>query len=92
VKTIIQAKVFKNGGSNAIRIPASFKIDSRIVYLSLDDELGEITITKNSPRPFAKLLALHEKNGVISDAEWDVAREQQEAENRPSVRELSELK
>ena len=92
MKTVIQAKVFKNGGSNAIRIPASFKLDSPIVYLSVDDEAGEIIVLKNNPRPFAKLLALHEKQGVISDSEWDLARDRQDIESRLSVRDLSELK
>jgi hypothetical protein len=58
----------------------------------IDDEVGEITISKNSPRQFAKLLALHEKHGVISDSEWHQSRDGQETENRLSVRELSELK
>jgi antitoxin VapB len=92
VKNVIQAKVFKNGGSNAIRIPASFKLDSQIVYLSVDDEAGEITVLRNNPRPFAQLLALHEKQGVISDADWDVSRDRQDIESRLSVRDLSELK
>ena len=92
MKTVIEAKVFKNGGSNAIRIPASFKLDAPIVYLSLDDEAGEITVSKNKPRPFAKLLALNDEHGVISDSEWQLARDSQDLENRLSIHEISELK
>ena len=92
MKTVIEAKVFKNGGSNAIRIPASFKLYEPIVYLSLDDESGEITVSKNKPRRFGKLLELHDEHGVISDEEWLQTRDNQDAEDRPSVRQLSELK
>jgi antitoxin VapB len=89
---VVEAKVFKNGGSNAIRIPASFKLEAPVVYLSFDEDAGEITVSKNKPQPFAKLLALHEKYGMISDAEWDIVREPQEMETRPSISALAELK
>ena len=92
MKSVIEAKVFKNGGSNAIRIPASFKLDAQIVYLSLDDEAGEITISKNNPRMFAGLFALHEAQGVIAESEWNLSRDRHDMQNRRSVQELSELK
>ena len=92
MKTLVEAKVFKNGGSNAIRIPAAFKLDVPIVYLSFDDESGEITVSKNKPRPFAKLLELHAKHGVISESEWQLVRDPEDLETRPSLRELTDLK
>jgi len=92
VKSVIEAKVFKNGGSNAIRIPASFKLDAQVVYLSLDDEAGEIVISKSNPRPFSRLLALHETQGVISDSEWDIDRDRQDVQNRPSMQRLADMK
>lgn len=89
---VVEAKVFRNGGSNAIRIPASFKLKNPVVYLTFDDESSEITISKNKPQPFANLLALHQKHGMISGAEWDIIRETQEMETRPSISALAELK
>ena len=92
MKSVIEAKVFKNGGSNAIRIPASFKLDAQIVYLSIDDELGEITISNKKPRMFAGLFALHETQGVITESEWNLSRDRHDVQNRHSVQELTELK
>lgn len=91
MKSVIAAKVFKNGGSNAIRIPASFKLEAQIVYLSVDDEAGEITISKKKPRMFAGLFALHETQGVISESEWNLSRDRHDGQNRRSVQDLTEL-
>lgn len=88
---VVEAKVFKNGGSNAIRIPASFKLEAPVVYLSVDEDAGEITVSKNKPRPFAKLLALHEKYGMLSGDDWEMVREPQEMEIRPSIQAFAEL-
>ena len=70
MKTILEAKVFKNGGSSAIRLPASLNITSGVVYLEVDDETGDIEIKRMKPSPFDELFALHEKYGPISDDEW----------------------
>ena len=42
MKTIVELKVFKNGGSNAVRIPASVKLTKPILYLEIDDESDEL--------------------------------------------------
>lgn len=70
VKTVLEAKVFKNGGSSAIRLPASLNITSGVVYLEVDDETGDIVIKRQNPNPFQELFALHEKYGPIDDDEW----------------------
>jgi virulence-associated protein VagC len=70
LKTVIEAKVFKNGGSSAIRLPASLNITGGVVYLEVDDETGDIEIKRQNPNPFQELFALHEKYGPISDDEW----------------------
>ena len=88
MKNVVEAKVFKNGDSYAICLPPSFKLDAQIVYLSLDEEAGEIVISKNNPRPFAGLLALHEAQGVISEAEWTFDRDRQDVQDRSSVQDL----
>jgi virulence-associated protein VagC len=70
LKTVLEAKVFKNGGSSAIRLPASLNITEGVVFLEVDDETGDIEIKRHNPNPFQELFALHEKYGPISDDEW----------------------
>jgi antitoxin VapB len=86
MNTIIEAKVFKNGGSNAIRIPAIVKLTNPVVYLEIDEDSGDIIIHKDKPQRFAKLLALHAKNGPISDEDWGFDREP--ADLHPAVQAL----
>jgi virulence-associated protein VagC len=70
LKKVLEAKVFRNGGSSAIRLPASLNITGGVVYLEVDDETGEIEIKRQNPHPFQELFDLHEKYGPISDDEW----------------------
>ncbi len=90
MNTIIEAKVFKNGGSNAIRIPAIVKLTNPVVYLEIDEDSGDIIIHKDKPQRFAKLLALHAKYGPISDEDWAIDRDTSEWPVRPSLTELDE--
>jgi len=89
MKTVLEAKVFKNGGSSAIRLPASLNITGGVVYLEIDNETGDIEIKRQNPHPFQELFALHEKYGPISDDEWpDFERSHEPAPVRKSIQEL----
>ena len=90
MNTIIEAKVFKNGGSNAIRIPAIVKLTNPVVYLEIDEDSGDIIIHKDKPQRFAKLLALHAKYGPISNEDWGFDREPADWPVRPSLTQLDE--
>lgn len=70
LKTVLEAKVFKNGGSSAIRLPASLNITGGVVYLEIDDQTGDIEIKRQKPNPFQELFDLHEKYGPIPDDDW----------------------
>lgn len=88
MKTVVEAKVFKNGGSNAIRIPAAFKIENEVVFLTIDDESEQITLSRQRPKPFAKLFELLDKHGPISDEDWDFERDNSIEPMRKSLQEL----
>ncbi len=45
------AKLFKNGASQAVRLPAEFRFDGDEVYVSRDDATGDVVL---SNRPGAK--------------------------------------
>jgi virulence-associated protein VagC len=88
MKTVIELKVFKNGGSNAIRIPASVKLEEPVLFLEVDDESDEMGLYKERPQKFKRLFELLDQRGSISNAEWDVERDDSEWAERESLREL----
>jgi antitoxin VapB len=45
------AKLFKNGASQAVRLPAEFRFDGDEVYVMRDDSTGDVVLSK---RPGAK--------------------------------------
>ena len=46
-----RAKLFKNGASQAVRLPSEFRFESTDVYISRDNETGDIIL---SSHPVAK--------------------------------------
>lgn len=45
------AKLFKNGASQAVRLPAEFRFEGKEVYVTRDDATGDVVL---SNRPGAK--------------------------------------
>jgi len=45
------AKLFKNGASQAVRLPAEFRFDGDEVYVTRDDQTGDVVL---STRPGAR--------------------------------------
>jgi antitoxin VapB len=48
------AKLFKNGASQAVRLPAEFRFEGEEVYVTRDDRTGDVVL---SNRPGAKTWA-----------------------------------
>lgn len=88
MKNVMAVKPFKNGGSNAVRIPKSFKIENGVVYMTIDEASGDITISSQSPKPFAKLFKILDQIGPISEAEWHLERDNEIEPIRKSIQEL----
>ena len=45
-----KAKVFRNGRSQAVRIPAEYRFKSEEVYIVRDVETGVVTLSEQPPR------------------------------------------
>ena len=45
------AKLFKNGASQAVRLPMEFRFDGENVYVSRDEDTGDVVLSR---RPGAK--------------------------------------
>jgi antitoxin VapB len=62
------AKLFKNGASQAVRLPAEFRFEGDQVYVSRDDRTGDIVLS-NRPgaRSWAELFDLLRSIDVPDD-------------------------
>ncbi len=45
-----KARVFRNGRSQAVRIPAEFRFSTDEVYIERNDRTGAITLSEKPPR------------------------------------------
>ncbi len=45
-----KAKLFRNGGSQAVRLPADFRFDGDEVYISRDEVTGDVTLSARPRR------------------------------------------
>lgn len=88
MKTIYELKVFKNGGSNAVRIPAAVALKEPVLYLEADSESDELSLFKENPQKFKRLFELLDRHGPIAAAEWGVERDDSDWPERKSLSEL----
>lgn len=62
------AKLFKNGASQAVRLPAEFRLDGDMVYATRDERTGDVLL---SSRPgasvWAEFFALADGTDVPAD-------------------------
>jgi len=42
------AKLFRNGGSQAVRLPAEFRFEGDEVYVTRDEKTGDVTLSKQT--------------------------------------------
>jgi virulence-associated protein VagC len=88
MKTVVEVKVFKNGGSSAIRLPASLNITGGVVYLEIDEETGAIAIKRQKPNRLDAFFALQAKLGPIGDDDWLPERSHEPEPIRKSIQEM----
>lgn len=48
------AKVFRNGGSQAVRLPAEFRFDTDEIFVHRDEESGDLILSATPPEPTLK--------------------------------------
>lgn len=56
------AKLFANGRSQAVRLPASFRFDAKEVYVRLDDETKDVILSRRPASWDGFLVALSATN------------------------------
>jgi len=65
--TVHKAKLFRNGASQAVRLPAEFRFEGKEVFISRDSTSGDVTLSSRpGARAWAKFFELAE---TVTDAE-----------------------
>jgi antitoxin VapB len=60
------AKLFKNGRSQAVRLPSSFRFSSQEVYIRKDPETGDVILSRK-PESWDDLFALADAADIPAD-------------------------
>ena len=79
------AKIFKTGGSQAVRLPASFRFDVDEVAIRRDPETGDVVLSANTGawRTWAELVADIHRLGELEDVDFE--RHQPEQQERDAL-------
>ncbi|MDH5286235.1 MAG: AbrB/MazE/SpoVT family DNA-binding domain-containing protein [Betaproteobacteria bacterium] len=63
-----KARLFANGGSQAVRLPAEFRFDAQEVYIRRDEVTGDVILSVEPVRTWADFMALRGRlDGVPGD-------------------------
>lgn len=67
-------KLFINGGSQVVRLPAEFRFDAEHVYVWRDEATGDVTLSSRPVQTWAHFMALRDSLGPVPHAKTFVAR------------------
>jgi antitoxin VapB len=62
-----KAKLFNNGGSQAVRLPAEFRFDGKEVYVWRDERTGDVVLSAQPQRRWSDFVALLNRLGPVPD-------------------------
>ncbi|HEY1944742.1 MAG TPA: AbrB/MazE/SpoVT family DNA-binding domain-containing protein [Roseiarcus sp.] len=76
------AKLFKNGRSQAVRLPAAFRFDAKEVFIRRDEATGDVILSAR-PRTFDRFFEALAEAGAPSDFLSPAERRQDVADRDP---------
>jgi antitoxin VapB len=59
------AKLFNNGGSQAVRLPAEFRFDADQVYVRRDARTGDVILSTHQRSSWAEFMAMRTQLGPL---------------------------
>ena len=68
------AKLFTNGGSQAVRLPAEFRFDGEQVYVRRDEATGDVILSSRPAQSWAEFMALRDSMGAVPQAKTFMAQ------------------
>lgn len=63
------ARLFTNGGSQAVRLPAEFRFDVDQVYVRRDERTGDVILSTRPAGTWADFMALRDRLGAVREAD-----------------------
>jgi len=63
--SIKTAKLFTNGGSQAVRLPAEFRFEGDEVYIRRDERTGNVILSARPELPWMEFMALRHQLGEL---------------------------
>lgn len=76
------AKLFTNGRSQAVRLPAAFRFDGNEVYIRQDSETGDIILSRK-PDSWDEFFAIQRSVEVPGDFLAEAERKQSQQDRDP---------
>lgn len=67
-----KARLFTNGGSQAVRLPADLRFEGDSVYIRRDERTGDVILSARPRHTWAEFLALRE---ALGDEGLDLERD-----------------
>ena len=61
------AKLFTNGGSQAVRLPAEFRFDGEEVYVWRDERTGDVVLSVQPPGRWGDFVTLRDRLRAVPD-------------------------
>jgi antitoxin VapB len=61
-----KAKLFRNGRSQAVRLPAEFRFEGKEIFIRQDPETGDVVLSRR-PGSWESFFDLADKTGVPED-------------------------
>lgn len=76
------AKVFVNGRSQAVRLPAAYRFDTKEVFVRYDPDTGDVILSRK-PADWADFFELQAQTSVPADFLDEKERKQQQQDRDP---------
>jgi len=61
------AKLFNNGGSQAVRLPAEFRFSGEEVYVWRDERTGDVVLSEQTRKRWTDFVALRDRLRAVPD-------------------------
>ncbi len=78
------AKIFSNGGSQAVRLPAEFRFDTKEVFIRRDERTQDVILSVQPRMAWADFAAFCAEQGALAELD-DFAADLQNSRRVPSA-------
>jgi antitoxin VapB len=77
-----QARLFINGGSQAVRLPAEYRFDGDVVFVRRDHNTGDVILSSRPQNTYAQFMQVRNTMGLLPADFLSAAERAQHSELR----------